>query len=144
MAQRYYICPIVIDPTDATNRIPRVMLHPHRQATACVSVDTSGALLKTWALVRVESDDYTVMDADSTCMPLFDGLTDALQTKTDLVAWLKSRKWADVPSALRTRINNRLQAVGVDTSSIGVSNSLFDIALLAMRALQATRELEGL
>ena len=126
MAQRYYICPVVVDPRDAQNNLLKTMLYPHR---SCSAVSAVG---RNWGLVRVDADDFAAIDADPQCVDILEKLSDisGATTRAEIIAWLRSRTVANVPAAARTRIRNRLTAVGVGTTGITLETTLLDVVRL--------------
>ena len=128
MAHRYYVCPIVQDPSDVSNKIAKVMLYPH--------VATSGVnqLGTNWCLIRVEASSFAAIDADPECRDVFEALADASNTsKANLIAWLKTNTLGSLQAPRRNSIQNRLTTLGVDLTGISNASSLWDVVVRAHR-----------
>lgn len=129
---RYFICPVdLVEASPGSGdfyRIPRVMTYPTIRTSAAVKPAA------TWALVAVQASaaQFAVIDGDPQCVDIFEKLSD-LAGETDragIVAWLKSRTVGDVNTTVRTRIRNRLTAMGVDVTSLTLASTFFDVLKL--------------
>ena len=138
MKHRYYICPIVGTGTDTDLIRAKIIDHRPKNTSAAIGG-------KTWALVRVDTDDYTAIDADADCIDVLEKITDiAGITKSEIVTWLKARTVADVPAAMRNRINNRLTAIGVSATGITLSTPLWEVLVRVFRAIEPINRLEDM
>lgn len=143
---RYYVCPVdsveIAPGSGEFYRRPRVMSYPTVRTAAAVK---PGA---TWALVVVQATaaQFSAIDADSTCVDVLEKLSD-LSGATDragIVAWLKSRSVGSVSAAVRTRVRNRLTAMGIDVSSLTNASTFFDVLKLAFDSQCPGQNLEDM
>ena len=121
-------------------RVPKVMTYSTLRTGAAVK---DGAI---WALVLVEANAVQLLaiDADTQCVDIFERLSDASNavTRADLIAWLKLRTLASVSSAVRTRIRNRLTAVGISVAGLTTASTFYDVIqrVLTFHAVDAKIE----
>lgn len=80
-----------------------------------------------WALVRVEADDFTLIDSDPDCRSVFENFFDVFNTRQDLIDGLRIRTVADIPVARRAALRARLASLGIDVSDFSTSTPLMAI-----------------
>jgi len=142
---RYYICPIVGTGVDGDPYRAKISQYPHRSTSAAILSLGNGAPSKTWAIVRVEADDWTAIDADGQCIDIFDKLTDLTgDDKLLVLEDLKTRLFSDLPPPARNRITNTLNQNGIDTSSIGSTTTLYDVLMLVFRDQEPVGRIEAM
>lgn len=104
MAVRVYICPI--DGTGTRNDIyrSRAQTLGYRCVYFMPSL-LSGQPASTWVPTIVYANDFASLDADPACDDVFAGdLPAAIQTRDDLMQFLRGRTVSDVPPARRNAI----------------------------------------
>lgn len=141
MAVRYYICPVIGDGSAANPYRPKATNYPSIETSAAINFPT-----RNWCIVRVRANDFTSIDADAECVDVLEKLSDVSNatTKQELFAWLKSHTVGDVPAAARSRINNRLTAIGVSTTGITLQTPLWDVLMRVFRAVEPVNEMENM
>lgn len=141
MPTRYYICPVVGSGVIGDTYRAKALDYPTLETSSAINI-----ALKSWCLVRVKANDFTAIDADAECVDIFERLSDVsgANTKPEIIAWLKSKNVGDYPAAVRNRIQNRLTAIGVDTTGITLQTSLWDVMLRIFRVFEPTNSMENM
>jgi len=129
VAVRVYICPWVgsgtkQDPyrSKAVDDMPGIPISSFFPSTL------NGVPASTWVLSVIYATDFTAMDADTSCDDLFGGdLPPTVQTRSDLLALLRSRTVGDVPVARRSTITAVLDKYGVVRSDITLTTPLWKV-----------------
>lgn len=128
MGHRYYVCPVVIDPKEPTNRVLKVMLYHHLSVSGTVRIGAN------WALARVEANDFSEIDADTDNRDVFEALTDTAGTsRATIVNWLKNTNVGSIPAARRNSIQTRLTNLGIDLTGINLASKLWDVVVRVHR-----------
>lgn len=136
---RYYVCPIVQDPSEPTNNIAKVMLYPSRQISIVTAIGSN------WCLAKVEADDFTLIDSDPDNKDIFEKLTDAAGVnKSSLITFLKSTTVGQVPVNIKNNILNKLLALGIDLTGITNASFLWDVIIRVHRVHTGRDNLEAL
>jgi hypothetical protein len=97
----------------------------------------------TWALTVLFSTDdlapaVTAIEADTTCVDLFEGQADADAINIGaLINRLGQITVSQVPAAMRNRINTRLTNLGVDTTPITGTWTLRQVLRYAIQSLNS-------
>lgn len=154
MPIRYYICPVVseIGITGGLEQRPKILqyctrLTPGMEQSYSILTDQTGTSVKPWCIAKVKADlaHFDAIDADPECIDLLEKLPDAAgETRQEIIAWLKSHTVGEIPTVRRNRIRNRLTALGIDTSSITLASTFFDVVRLVFRAHEPSNLLEDL
>lgn len=148
MPIRYYICPVVGTGTGQDPQRPKVADYHKVSApihySAAIATGPTGLTVKPWCIARVEGVDLTAIEADPQCVDIFEKLTNAVGTRAEVISWLKTHAVADVPAAMRTRISTRLSALGIDTTGITLTTTLWDVVVIVFREHEPFNSLEDL
>lgn len=127
MAIRVYICPWT---GTGTRR------DPYRSKTQDYGYEhtnffpskSNGTPASPWILSVVRSDDFTAIDADSTCDDLFGGnLPPTIQTRDDLLALLRTTTVGDVPTVRRNKITGVLDKYAVVRTDFVLTTPLWKV-----------------
>lgn len=140
---RVYLCPIVGDGTSSIAQERDGTGGPFRPKLAdygvgsvnCIpSILTEGDPDRgkpkfTWCLCVGFADSWTAVDADATCVKLFESadMPDTLATKAAVRQFLASKTVGSIPSARRTAIRNRLTPRGMDVTWITGATTLLEV-----------------
>jgi hypothetical protein len=141
MPVRYYICPIVGTGTSTDSYRAKAADYPHIETSAAINIG-----VRSWCLVRVKANDFTAINADAECVDVLESLSDVsgANTRQEIAAWLKSHTVGDVPAAARTRVQNRLTAIGVSTAGITLQTTLWDVLLRVYRTIEPVNRMEDM
>lgn len=130
MGLRLYLCDVIGDGFS-----PATAFRTGLQRTALVGsepnirTDATGAPAFTWHLHVARAANWSVQDADATLVRLFDAadLPDTIDTWAELRAFLQSKTVGDIPLARRQALNSRLTARGIDTSSVTLATTWWQV-----------------
>lgn len=132
MSIRVYICPWVgtgtrQDPYRSKAENLGYKTPPNNLTT--FSANTSeGPPASTWMISFIRSDDFSAIEADPTCDDLFGGdLPSSLQTRDDLLAFLRSRTVGDVPTSRRNAITAVLDKYGIARADFTTATPLWKV-----------------
>lgn len=113
MPIRGYICPIIGTGTRFDPYRPRTRNY-FENCSMLVSMGADGQPNTTWVVSFVKGEDFTFIDADPLCEDLFAGdLPANLETKADVVQFLRTRTLSDVPTNRRNAMIALLDKYGV-------------------------------
>lgn len=130
---RYYHCPVVSHPIlgycpkiGAVIKDAAAPINWH----AAIPSAADGTPKRSWALVMVHGADLTLLDNDPECVEFLEKRFDNFTTKQGLYDHLRTTTFGGLPKAVRTRVLNRLTAIGVPTATITTSTLLWDVLQL--------------
>lgn len=96
------------------------------QYSAFLPAKADGTPKFLWVLVVLKSNNFTAIDADTSCDDLLQGdLPAGINTKAEFIAFLKSRTVGDVPLARRQAIIAVFDKYGIDRSDFTLQTSLW-------------------
>src|SRR3954467_15309612 len=109
MSVRVYICPIIGIGVYPNGYRSKAFDIPGAETRSWLPSKLDGTPGSTWALTVAKADDFSAFDADVTFDDLFGGdLPNSVQTRDDLLAFLRGRTVGDVPVARRNKITSVL------------------------------------
>jgi hypothetical protein len=118
VAIRVYICPWVGTGTRQDPFRSKASEFGYAVSTFFPS-GSDGTPASPWVLSVVRSEEFSAIEADATCDDLFAGdLPQAISTREELLAFLRSRTLSDVPTARRNAIIAVLDEYGVVRSDL--------------------------
>lgn len=127
MALRVYICPIIGSGTRQDPYRSKGVDYGFEH-TSFLPSKTDGTPGSAWTLSVLRGSDFTAIDADATCDDLFGGdLPDTVDSRNDLLPFLRSRTVANVPTARRNRITGVLDKYGVVRTDIVNATPLWKV-----------------
>lgn len=84
------------------------------ECSMLISIGSNGLPNTSWVVSFVRGEDFTGIDADPECDDLFAGdLPNNLETKADVVQFLRTRTLSDVPTGRRNAMIATLDKYGV-------------------------------
>jgi hypothetical protein len=102
---RVYICPVVGSGVKADSYRSKAWDIPGAETRSWLPSKLDGTPGSTWTLTVAKADDFSAFDADPTFDDLFGGdLPNTVQTRNDLLAFLRGRTVSDVPVVRRNKI----------------------------------------
>lgn len=128
MGVRYVVCPIVGTGAEADPYRAKVADYGANH-TCAIPTGPTGAPLRSWCLVAVNAADLTAIDADPDIKDIVEKFADGFNGNFAAIkAFLRTRTVGDVPVAKRTAINARLTALGVNTTGLTLTSTLWEVA----------------
>lgn len=125
MAIRVYICPVVGTGTKADPYRSKATNY-HTTTSSFMPALLTGVPASSWVLTVIRDTSFTAIDADTSCDDLFQGdLPGSLNTREDLLGFLRSRTLADVPAARVPLIQAVLDKYGVVRSDLTGTTTLW-------------------
>jgi len=98
---------------------------------------------KTWCIVKAEFSDWTAVDADTTNLFSFFGSKLDGQTPAQINNFLKTTTVGDLTAQQRTNAQNKLTSLGVDTTGVTLSTTLFEVLRRVLNTMHPTADMEN-
>jgi hypothetical protein len=122
---RVYICPVIGAGTKLDPYRSKAQDFGYQHASFMRS-NPDGSSAIAWALTVVASQDFTAIDADATCDDVFAGdLPATINTRPELLAFLRGRTVGDIPTARRASVLAVLDKYQVVRTDLGLTTPLW-------------------
>jgi len=127
MAIRVYICPWVGSGTRIDPYRSKAVDFGYQVSTFFPS-KLDGTPASTWVLSFIRSNEFSGIDADTSCDDLFQGdLPGTIQTKDDLISFLRTRTLGDIPTNRRNAIQGVLDKYLVPRSDFTLTTPVWKL-----------------
>lgn len=125
---RVYICPVIGTGVKGDPYRSKAHDFGFTHVASFIPSNADGTPASAWALSAIVASDFTAIDADTTCDDLFGGnLPSTLQTKADILAYLRANTVGSVPVTRRKAIQAVLDKYGVVRSDFTNATILWKV-----------------
>jgi len=98
---------------------------------------------KTWCIVKAEFSDWTAVDADTTNLFSFFGSKLDGQTPAQINNFLKTTTVSVLTTQQKTNALNKLTSLGVDTTGIDNSTTLFEVLRRVLTTMYPNADMDA-
>lgn len=136
MGIRVYLCPVIGDGLTPETGYRAGIVGKASRLGHIIPSNPDGTPKFSWCLSFAHDIDWTVPDGDAELERLFGiDLPDSIDTFAELRTYLQGRTVGEIPAARRTALDTRLTNKGVDTSSITLQSTWWEVAVLVVKHL---------